>query len=233
MPDEFDLDARLFMAVRRAAGSEESRYYLRGILIEPNPDGGAWIVATNGFAMMVGRDRTAVAPRAALVSYKRLEVDTDDWQCAESGCMNARGTWDGGRCVFALENGPAVLRIKFGTTYDQPEGVVEEVAPATAFPPWRRVWLSPAHGKKEPLPKGCDTWGLRPSLLQRLADDAGVRVLESNDGGPSVILFDENPDLVGLLMPRGIRSSGAGLAEELRAAADAWIATRDAKAAEL
>ncbi|MGX0875942.1 hypothetical protein ACSSV4_000614 [Roseovarius sp. MBR-154] len=45
MPDIFDLDASLFMAVRRAADTDEpARIYLEGVLVEPRADGGAFLV---------------------------------------------------------------------------------------------------------------------------------------------------------------------------------------------
>lgn len=41
---EYNLDADLFIRVRRAVGAEETRYYLTGVHVESAPGGGALMV---------------------------------------------------------------------------------------------------------------------------------------------------------------------------------------------
>lgn len=51
--------------------TNEIRYYLSGIYIEPHKDGGAVLVATNGHVMMVVRDKTAYCSEPAVFTVRR------------------------------------------------------------------------------------------------------------------------------------------------------------------
>lgn len=59
---EFGIDrackvsAKAFAAAMLAVSTEETRYYLNGVLIEPNPAGGVTVVATNGHILIAIHD---------------------------------------------------------------------------------------------------------------------------------------------------------------------------------
>ena len=48
--------AKHFAAAYLFASTEETRYYLNGVLVEPHPDGGVLLVATDGHRMVAIRD---------------------------------------------------------------------------------------------------------------------------------------------------------------------------------
>jgi len=60
---------QLFATVAEAASTEESRYYLRGVYIEPATNGGVNLVATTGHIMLFAWDRDGYTNRSAIISY--------------------------------------------------------------------------------------------------------------------------------------------------------------------
>ena len=48
--------AKHFAAAYLFAGTDETRYYLKGVLVEPHPDGGVLLVATDGHRMVAIKD---------------------------------------------------------------------------------------------------------------------------------------------------------------------------------
>jgi DNA polymerase-3 subunit beta len=64
---KLNLQARLVAAVAQFKASNDIRYYLNGVYVEPRPQGGAVIVATNGHAMGVWLDETGEIERPAIL----------------------------------------------------------------------------------------------------------------------------------------------------------------------
>jgi hypothetical protein len=55
MPDAIAIDGRYLKAVALAAGDEETRFYLKGVMIEYTPATGPLLIATNGHVLLVAR----------------------------------------------------------------------------------------------------------------------------------------------------------------------------------
>lgn len=53
---EVRVRAKHFAAAYVFASTEETRYYLNGVLVEPHPDGGVLLVATDGHRMVAIKD---------------------------------------------------------------------------------------------------------------------------------------------------------------------------------
>lgn len=217
----FDVDAPLFMAVRRSVGDELGRFYLTGVLIEPIAEGGAWLVATDGITMLVGKDQTAVAPYPAVVDLRLLKANPD---CDDDTRDGPARDWEGLRLRFAVTEEGSVATAKSATTYrwQEPVGVISKVCDADQFATWRRVWTEPKSlvGRADPiLARKSDSFGYRCDMIAKMAGDLGFRLITEVEGGPSVVLFDNMPNLVGLIAPIVFRSAGLALAIELRTGA--------------
>lgn len=63
----FNIKARLMAAVAQFKAKHDIRFYLNGVLVEPDPNGGAFLVATNGHAMGVWRDETATGVERPII----------------------------------------------------------------------------------------------------------------------------------------------------------------------
>lgn len=196
--DHFDIDADLFLRVRRAQGVEEVRYYLTGVLIEPHPEKGAWLVATDGRAMLVGRDKTAIAPRAAVIALTMPETPPPDFAaCGFETCAMSAPSYVGARLTFDVApEAHAVAPIGFTqTTICRP--VVHDLGCADRFPGWRKVWREP---KAQDKRRGHQGYGMSPALLHRISGGDNVALEPVGDGYAMRVIFDGGVPMAGLMM---------------------------------
>lgn len=195
---EYNLDADLFMRVRRAVGAEEVRYYLTGVYVEPAADGGAIMVATDGRAMLVARDPDGVAPAPAIVRLTMPESPPPDPSCCDDGCCAIMGdSYVGARLTFDLPNkGPTVAAMMRGA-HPQKHALVERIE--GTFPEWRKVWSAGAH-KQKPR-KGHQAYGIDQSLLARITGGARVVLRPLHDGPAQQVIFDGFGKMAGVIMP--------------------------------
>jgi hypothetical protein len=125
------VNAKLFEIAHRFASKGDSRYYLEGVHIEAAPEGGAFLVATDGHRMMVVHDSEASAPERPLIMQASAlalkackakesariiigngggEIVTDEGQSLASGIAEIDGTFVDWRRVVPValpEDGPS------------------------------------------------------------------------------------------------------------------------------
>lgn len=211
MSDGFDLDADLFLRVRRAQGIEEIRYYLHGVLIEPIEGGGAWIVATDGRVMLVARDDAATAPRRALIGLVMPEVPTPDpSQCDEDCCALMPASHQGARLRFCVEREASSVAQFVRRHIAYQEAIASDLGCEDKYPAWRKVWASPT--AMEPR-RGHRAWGLNPALLDRITGGEIVSLRNLGEGAAMQMLFNGNEAITGLFMPCDL--SGTNGSEDL------------------
>lgn len=194
---EYNLDADLFIRVRRAVGAEETRYYLTGVYVEPAPGGGALMVATDGRVMLVARDPHGVAPAPAIVRLTMPESSPPDPSCCDDACCALMAdSYVGVRMTFDLpDEGPAIADMIHGT-HPFKHAIVERVK--LPFPDWRNVWSA---GAKPIQPRrGHQAFGINPDLLARIT--AGdLIVLRPLHGGPAQqVIFNGIGEMTGVIM---------------------------------
>ena len=212
--NEFDLDAALFMRTRRAVGIDGIRYYLTGVLVEPIDGGGAWIVATDGRAMLAARDASAVAPRRAVIGLTLPEASEPDHSaCFEDECCAPPSvSYEASRLRFAVEpNVTGVAQFSSGRGAWK-EALVTDLNAADKYPDWRKA-IQKTVGTPR---KGHTTFGIDPDLLARLA--GGDRIALHGAGEPRAarIAFNDCGPIAGLIMPTdltGTAESAALIAE--------------------
>lgn len=109
------LNPKVLAAVQLFSGKQDVRFYLNGVFIEPNPEGGIVMTATNGVCGMsvVDKDGSCDAPGI----IPRLP---ETWLKAFRG----KATWDGTRLADEQGFSFPAARIE----YDK------------GFPDWRVVW---------------------------------------------------------------------------------------------
>lgn len=61
-------NANLFRLAFSAASSEETRYYLKGVYVEPHPQGGVTLTATDGHRLICIRDESGKADESAIIN---------------------------------------------------------------------------------------------------------------------------------------------------------------------
>lgn len=216
MTGQFDLDADLFMRVRRAVGREETRYYLWGVFVEPIDGGGAWLVGTDGHVILVARDESAVAPRPAVIRLtlpEREPLSCNACDGDECALLESERSYDGQRLQMDFGDANQCVASFVGQGSVSP-AVARDLDCADRYPKWRRVWGAPI---KAPDARAT---GFRPEMLHRIAGNDVVILSDAPPGVARVVVFAEIPALVGLLMPCTVRNSeGSKLAAALAEAA--------------
>lgn len=196
------VDANLFRITYGFTSSDNTRYYLNGVYVEPHPCGGVNLVATDGHRMMVVYDRTGAADSPVIVQLSKEALRA----CKPKGTKYARDC----RVLTVAPDGLA-------TVYSSADGA--EIIVATSkdslvdgsYPDWRRVL---------PTGYGQHTGWFNPRLVADFAkagEDLGAhfdkarhfKMAGGDDGGPCLIRFVSIPEAVGVLMPvRGEDISG-------------------------
>ena len=218
MTAEYNLDADLFMRVRRAVGTEETRYYLTGVYVEPHPDGGALMVGTEGRAMLVAHDPDGVAPAPTIVKLTLPEEPARDRaDCCDEYCALTPVSYSAVRLNFALpQKGPGIAHF-LRKDDSWRHAIVERID--GRFPDWRKVFDSPK--KIEPR-KGHQAYGINPALLDRVTG-GDVVTLRPTPSGASQIVFEGSDAITGLIMPCDLKriDTSAALADALSGKAEA------------
>lgn len=143
-----NLKARLVAAVAVFKANQDIRYYLNGVYVEPAPEGGAIIAATNGHAMCVWRDTTATGVDRPII----LATDAKLLQACQGSDLKRLVVRDGRLAVVLNKEGPGVDLQE--EVYIQPIGYRKTVGCAPweiegKFPDWVQVIPNaPAHGVK-------------------------------------------------------------------------------------
>lgn len=129
----FDISASAARVAAVHMAKEDIRYYLCGILVEPNPDGGAFVVGTNGHVLGACADATgkSVAPTIAHVPSQLLKA-----------LPRRSGHDDGSRLKYVRHDDAYHLSLespKGNTLQSHLGGPIHG-----KFPIWRRVMPDPA-----------------------------------------------------------------------------------------
>jgi len=134
------VSANLFRIVSKVQSTEETRYYLNGVHIEPHPDAGVILVATDGYRMIVAHDPLGCADETAIVKLPRYASQL----CG--GKLGILKTKVATRRLLHIDADARSAMIE--DIAESPDGSLLEQAPvATAFnvvldgtfPDWRRV----------------------------------------------------------------------------------------------
>ena len=214
----YDLDAGLFMRVRRAISREETRYYLGGVYVEPHEDGGVLMVATDGRAMLVARDRSGVAPASAIIKLTLPEETRPEYgDCSEDSCALSPKTYENVRLTFNLpDNSACIAAMNFASAPWQ-HAIVERID--GTFPNWRNVLM---RGQSAQPRKGHTAWGINPALLSRICGPDMVTFQMTDNGTPVLLAFDGCSEIFGVIMPCDLAQTGRS--SELIAAVTTQVA---------
>lgn len=167
-----NVNAALFARAVLAQSSEETRYWLNGVFIEPAPNGGALLVATNGHILLCLHDHDAIVTGSAIVNLPPalLKACKPTRQNAGPRLEVADGVASvaGLQCADVLIDGsyPNYRRV-IPQDLDPSAGVFEQFDPVNVLAPLAKA-LSP-EGRVNALriigPKKRDPDGWNPCLV--------------------------------------------------------------------
>lgn len=180
------ISARLFDAAAICASTEDFRTTMRGVYVQPHPEGGAVLMSTDGHRFLVIRDEKGVCSDARLIlADKALRRITKAVKGDEPLVVTSDGL------VSVADNPPLV-----------------DLATPTEWVGWRRAFTPLLDLIKANGPAAHATFN--PSYLgdfgkvgQRLNRGAyqGIRIIALSDSDPALILFPYIPNVFAVLMP--------------------------------
>lgn len=212
-----------YLAATHAASTEETRYYLNGIFIQPDPDGGVFITATNGHTLMSFHDPEGSAPeKGLLVHYGTKMTFAKKCKITNAHARNhiCRPITEDVRfrAVFRTENDhtikASIVCGEIGSDWDGQEAIevhAENLHIDGTFPDWIRV--VPVHN---PLEKqGCASYNaIILAAYQAVAKTQNniTGVFEANKcpvikinsnyiNAPALIDIGGYPNLLAVIMP--------------------------------
>lgn len=229
---DFLFRADLFRACLRFVSTEETRYYLNGVLVQPHPERGVYLVATDGHRMAVVYDENGYARREAILrptlkvtEYKPTAKQGDLFITARSGAgrtiaesyLNEWPVTDRGRWQDIAYDPLSVERFD---AMRRGVNVVTEID--GSFPDWRRV--VPAAWERDGQPvllnssyvaalvdahkdmaRVCERQG-----AHRLARAAAMRITPAEKEGPALVQFPDADFAFFVVMPIRDTDSRAG-----------------------
>ncbi|MBX3579980.1 MAG: hypothetical protein KF723_22480 [Rhizobiaceae bacterium] len=184
-----DISARMFYAALVCVSTEETRYYLNGVHVEPHPEKGVVLVATDGLRMIVIHDEAGYAGRKAIIPADKILVEALARSTKEE---DARLFIDvKGIIAFPSGNYIAANNTLIDGTYPEWTVVVEPVLAAM---------------KTRKVAHSCFNPRLITSFVQvatrlKLGDFPSIKIVTTEEGAPSLILFAKSDSVFGLLMP--------------------------------
>ena len=204
------VNANLFRIVSAFVSSEETRYYLKGVSIEPHPHWpGVTLTATDGHRLLSVYDATGSASRAAIIALPKDTLKA----CKPAKTDHAR--------TLQIEFGEAKTDTR-ATVLAAPINDAENAHPVAmaprceidgSFPDWRRIapcfpddqTLSGAMGYIAYNATYITTFATAArELAQHLVTyrrDSGRLRIRQNGGAAALITFCNFPDAFGALMP--------------------------------
>ena len=193
-----------YLFMTRFASDEETRYYLKGVAIQPAPGDGAYLVATDGHAMGVMR----LEGDQAAATHAGFILSADKTLRAAVKCAKREQAW-----IVCRDDRADIVRLGASMSpamYDLAVAPVSLSIPAATayidgtFPDWRRVLPPTITGKRE----GHHDTGVeycaavRPDLLARFqCEDKPVSFDWSGTGAMMIDNGDER--FIGVVMPHG------------------------------
>lgn len=191
--------AHLFEIASRFVSTEETRYYLTGVLVEPHPCGGVNLVATDGHRLMVIYDARGEAESPAIVRLGKVALKACKPTAAEKKANEAR-------TLAVQPDGTALISDSFACLV----GTDRETIVDGTFPDYRRCIpnISEASGAPGAFSSaqlatfgdaGSDMMGKKTTPMTMRGTSAGA---------PHVVTWDYLPNAFGVIMPMRVEDDG-------------------------
>lgn len=192
-------DAHLFEIAARFASTEETRYYLNGVYVEPHPCGGVNLVATDGHRLFIAYDAFGEATAPAIVRLSKAALKA----CKPSASDRKHGV----HCTLTvnIEGLATVLDNNGCVAASDRQTIIDG-----RFPDYRRV-----------LPRTQDATGapgsFNPKYLAEFAKAGSdlhpnglgnIGLRGADEGAPHSVHWDGVENAMGVLMP--VRSAHGG-----------------------
>lgn len=190
----FNVNASLFRIAHMAVSTEETRYYLKGVYIEPYAPGGVTLTATNGHMLLTIHDESGSCDAPVIVSLGKSALTECKTPRKEKGDRRLTGD--------AASEPAQIIRSNMEGSPLELVAVAPQWHVDGTFPDWRRV-----------VPRDASpgvSAAFDPVYIRRFADIAealdangktAVRIAGADNASPALVQFEGVPYAVGALMP--------------------------------
>lgn len=188
------VNANLFRLAYVCASSEETRYYLKGVYVEPVAEG-VLLVATDGHRLVCIHDKTGYADKPAIVQLSKGAL---------KACKSPKNGL--GRILKVEDNTATVVTFDLNEE-GTPVAIHSNSIVDGTFPDWRRV--IPTQESLDTTENG-KLYGYNAKYIASFGDigdglqNYGQSMLlftQNNQGGPSLVRWAGIDNAFGVLMP--------------------------------
>lgn len=183
----FNVDASLFRIAAMFQSTEETRYYLNGVHIEPHHQEGVFLVATDGYRLFVAHDVTGkIEGGNAIVQLGKDQL---------KACKEGRGETEPRRITATDEKQPLTITANGEAVSIQSRWIIDG-----SFPDWKKIMrgLRP-EGHLEAVDG--DYLKSFADAAKALTGAAEIEFSHSTTNGPAIIRFSNVSNAFGVLMP--------------------------------
>lgn len=205
-------NGNLFRLALLTASTEETRYYLNGVYVEPYPGGGVTLTSTDGHRMICIFDAAGKADECAIINLR-------------DGLKHCKPKPREQRTVVVQTGSNSATILVEGALFSEPIAIVgDQVRVDGFFPDWRRIVPHAFADKGAPIFAGdyladfgriafelATHQGGKPSRASAYSHGP-IRVLPSAkepECSPALIRFPQTDFAFGVLMPCGSRQPNA------------------------
>lgn len=178
------VDVELVRRALKFAATQDVRYYLMGVCIQPSKSGGVLVMATDGHSALVLHDRSGKADKSYILPFAK---GRNEKGLSERGASH----------VVVSPNGDIAVVDLFVKRFICPEPLIQGTFPD----------ITAATGAPDDYEAGIKG-GFNPAYMQRALDSAGkgrysndIRFFSKKVGGEDAVLLFTTQHGFGLVMP--------------------------------
>jgi len=184
------INARYYLEAGAFVTKEISRYTLNAVRVEPHPEGGAVIIATDGHTMGIFHDRDGKCDEPITIAWRPEIARLAKAKKGETRQIKVNGDLD--IVKTATKHDPARTLVRF----------FEAILTANSqFPDWRKVLPDATEALKHSDFNGA--YLARCALAKREFGTEGITIFQKDENTQAVIRTQRD-DFIGIVMPMRI-----------------------------
>lgn len=202
---KINLNPCRLLYVAQHCSTEETRYYLNGVHVEPHPEKGIVMVATDGHTLAVAHDPDGSCDRPAIIDTKSGgAIFKAPAKYRDSSRVELTQQPDVGPHAFLARR---FVEHPDKGVQDETYGVCREVD--GTFPDWRRVVPWDAFDEDEAKWHGAYNPTLIAKFCKPFMNPTGIEFRQRSEHEPTVVAIPGLSWFVGVIMPMRVGSWSA------------------------
>lgn len=213
-------NANLFRIASLCQSSEETRYYLCGVYVEPHHAGGVTLTTTDGHRLLCIRDESGFADESAIIQLSADAIRACKGKKFETRTLIVDGL---DATVYCSQNAeelglPVAISAKCRVdgTFPDYRRVVPKDYSQTVSDAFAGEFLASFGAIAGELARHFEGTSKSKDRYERNRSD-GLRIVSGEIGAPSFVLFEKVENAFGLIMPTSKPGNSRGAPEWFRA----------------